>query len=300
VYWLRLTAKKGIEIDFGGRDIKISDRDRSVIISKKNFFYASDIIDEFDYYFSAVEFELINGERVVDYSGPRYHSVIGYPTFPIFFPSLCEPLITTQQYIEFGQLRPGQVVLDLGAYSGLTSIMFKEMVGEKGTVVAVDADKENFKAIEVNLDNYSKHRGQKIESLWGAVWNHSGGLEFSSEGSMGSSATVMVGRKRGAITQVPSYTISGIAEKFELDSVDFLKVDVEGAEAVIFEDKDFFLRFKPKIIVETHIMDAVETTGKCVRDLHSYGYECKITKQIGSNLPLLECYPPDQRNSPDF
>lgn len=291
--WLRLTTKNGFGIRVDGQKIKISNGDRIVILSKKNFFYSLDIINNFDYYFDAVESELVNGERVVDYSCPRYHQVNGYPARPVFFPSLSEPLITARQYIEFAQLKPGQVVVDLGAYSGLTSMMFKERVGDKGVVVAVDADRENFKAIEVNLGNYLKHTGQRIETLWGAVWNHCGGLEFSSEGSMGSSATLIVGKKRGDVIQVPSFTLSKIAERFDLGAVDFIKVDVEGAEAVIFEDNAFFQRFKPKIIIETHVVDSRETIEKCVSDLSAYGYECKRVTASNTCIPLLECSPPN-------
>lgn len=249
------------------------------------------MINNFGYYFDAVRSERRDGAEVVDYSQPRYHDVIGFDRFPIFLPSICEPVITANQYLEFADLKSGQVVVDLGAYSGLTSILFKEVVGEGGKVVAVDADKQNFAAIDLNLGNYFERTGQKIASLYGAVWNHNRGLEFSSEGCMGSSASSIVGDKRGEIIRVPSYSLSEVAEKFELGTIDFLKVDIEGAEAVIFEDEKFFEKFRPKIIVEPHIVDAVETTGKCVRDLSRYGYECKRVAQVGSDLPLLECLP---------
>jgi FkbM family methyltransferase len=195
--------------------------------------------------------------------------------------------------MEFANLTEGDVVLDLGAYSGLTSILFAEAVGKMGTVIAVDADQRNIECIKRNLSNYKRHFGKNISLLEGAVWEHNNGLEFSCEGNMGSSAASIVGNKRGSVSKVPSFTLSSIANLFKLQRVDFMKVDVEGAEKVIFEDKDFFRNFLPKIIIETHIVDNMMTTGKCISDLKSYGYKCEQIIQKGVTAPLLQCIPPN-------
>lgn len=262
-------------------------------VSAGHAVYLEDIINEFDYYFAAVTpFKQAN-YNIVDYSTPRYHDVIGFDTFPILFPSLSEPTITALQYLEFAKLSEGATALDLGAYSGLTSIMFAQAVGKSGTVVAVDADQRNIECIKRNFFNYRKYFDKEIYLLEGAVWEHTNGLEFSCEGSMGSSAASIVGNKRGSVIKVPSFTLSSIAEKYNLQRVDFMKVDVEGAENVIFEDKDFFQKFLPRIIMETHVVDGVITTQKCINDLKAYGYSCKEIIQEGSSAPLLECIPPN-------
>ncbi len=268
---------------------------QTVRINKIHFLYGFDIINSFEYYFSAVEPITSFGKQLVDYSTPRYHDVIGYDRHPVFFPSFSEPIVTTNQYIDFSNLKDGSTAIDIGAYSGLTSLVFKDIVGATGTVVAVDADKLNLIALKKNVAAYEAVTANKVEILYGAVWTHDRGLEFSTEGNMGSSAADIVGSGRGTVTKVPSFKLSQVAAMFNLEKVDFIKCDIEGAESVIFEDRDFFAKFHPRIIVETHLINGEETTGKCVSDLESYGYTCKRVAQTGSTLPLIECYPPSEK-----
>ncbi len=165
----------------------------------------------------------------MDYSTTRYHDVVGYDRHPIFFPSFSEPLVTTNQYLSFAHLRAGSIVVDLGAYCGLTAIVFKDIVGSMGRVIAVDVDEMNLTAIKKNFDNYKKATSNHIDLLVGAVWNHNRGLEFSVEGNMGSAATQIVGPRRGKTAVVKSYTLTDISAIYDLDKVDFIKCDIEGA-----------------------------------------------------------------------
>lgn len=285
-------SKHDIKIKFFSTHLDFMKNNKIIRISKRHLVYGPDILDSFDYYFEAVQPIELFGSLLIDYSTPRYHDVIGYEKHPVFFPSLAEPIVTTEQYLEFSNLKPGSTALDLGAYSGLASIVFKEIVGSSGQIIAVDADQNNLVAAKKNFSNYKATVGDSIDLIYGAVWNHDEGLSFSAEGNMGSSASNLVGAGRGDLINVPSYTLSHIAKKFNLDKIDFIKCDVEGAESVVFEDADFFKKYKPRIIIETHIVDGIETTEKCVSDLAKYGYTCSRITQHGVTLPLVECYPP--------
>ena len=264
-----------------------------IYVNKNHLVYTRDIINSFDYYFDAVESVQVDKYSLVDYSKPAYHDVKGYNRHPVFFPSFSEPLATTHQYIEFANLSKGSVVFDLGAYAGLTSIIFKDIVGEEGSVIAVDADKFNIKALEKNFSLYKNITGLQIEFLEGAVWSHTNGVSFSSEGNMGSSAVSILGLKRGGtVNLVQSFTLSSIVQSLNLQQVDFIKCDIEGGEAEIFKDTAFFKKFKPRIIIEAHVINNIETTKQFMNDLEQYGYSFKEIDQLGVEPPLIECYPP--------
>ena len=282
----------GIELAFCPDYLDFKKNHNTIRISKRHLVYSEDIINSFDYYFSAVRPIEIGDVSLVDYSTPRYHDVVGYERHPVFFPSFSEPLVTTNQYLSFANLKAGSVALDLGAYSGLTSIVFKDIVGSTGRVIAVDVDEANLTAIKKNFDNYKKLTGYDIELLAGAVWNHNQGLKFSVEGNMGSAAAQIVGEGRGKIAMIKSYTLSDVTAIYNLEKVDFIKCDIEGAEAVVFEDAKFFEKYKPRIIIEPHIVEGRETAEKCKATLNTYGYSVKRIHQCGVTLPLLECYPP--------
>ncbi len=143
--------------------------------------------------------------------------------------------------------------------------------------------------MESNFKLYKQINGRKIEFLAGAIWKDSNGMNFSNEGNMGSSAVSIVGESRGSIKFVNSFTLSDIADKFYLNKIDFIKCDIEGAEALIFEDEFFFNKYKPRIIVEPHIVNGVLTTDKVMSDLEKHGYKFNLIEQNGYDLPLLEC-----------
>lgn len=283
---------KGIELAFYPDHLDFKRDHDTIRISKRHLVYSDDIINSFDYYFSAVRPVRIEDVSLVDYSTPRYHDVVGYDRHPVFFPSFSEPLVTTSQYLSFANLKAGSIVVDLGAYCGLTAIVFKDIAGSTGRVIAVEVDEMNLAAIKKNFDIYKKVTGNDIELLVGAVWNHNRGLEFSVEGNMGSAAAQIVGGRRGEVVEVKSYTLTDLTAMYDLDKVDFIKCDIEGAEAVVFEDTKFFERCKPRIIIEPHIVEGRETTKKCEADLKTYGYSVRRIQQSGVTLPLLECYPP--------
>ncbi len=287
-----IANEKGIEIRLATHYIDFNKNNQTVRIAIRHSVYVLDVINSFDYYFSAVEPIDFNNRKLVDYSIGRYHDVVGFTLFPVYFPSLSEPTVTTTQYLEFADLKPGGTVIDLGAYAGLTSILFKESVGATGKVVAVEADEQNVVAMNKNFNLYHKFCDGKIEVLFGAAWNHCNGLQFSSEGNMGSSASDIVGNDRGNVITTPSFTLSKIADLFQLESVDFIKCDIEGGEVVVFQDQAFFEKFRPRIIIETHLVENHETTDVCIKDLEAFGYTCKRIHQTGVTLPLLECYPP--------
>ena len=264
----------------------ISKNNNKIIASRRHFVYLKDLIKYFEYYFYAVKPRLDGDTAVVDLSEPAYHEVVGFPFGAVFFSSFPEPATTTEQYEDFAALKEGDVVFDLGAYSGLSTISFSAKVGTSGRVIAVEPDKENIFALKRNMDNF------KIDNIFlieGAVWSSVGFVEFSSEGNMGSSATQFVGNQRtNMIGSVQSYTLDAIAEMTSVGKVDFIKCDIEGGELEAFKNKAFFEKFNPRIIMESHYTPLGSTLNPCAAILGEYGYECEPMEQIGVELPLVK------------
>lgn len=287
----RNAKKRGLAVDFSGATVEINDGSRKVRLARQHSIYANDVVNDFDFYHGAVVPNVTDGVEVVDYSAPKLHQIPGFSLHPIFFNALAEPLATADQYLQFAQLTEGCTAIDLGAYSGLTSIVFREQCGAAGRVVAVDADPANIRAIKKNFELYASKTDRQVDLLEGAVWSHDDGIHFSAEGNLGSSATDCVGDRLGAATLVPSFKLSTIAHRYALTRIDFIKCDIEGAESVIFEDGPFFARFRPRIIVEAHRLNGTFTTEKVQSDLAAHGYKFELVDQLGSTQPLLRCTP---------
>jgi FkbM family methyltransferase len=262
---------------------------KEIRIARSQAIYLRDTIDNFAFYFEGVEPQRVGDVDLVDYSKPGFHKVKNFDLFPVFFPAVAEPTVTTEQYIEFANLSPEAVVIDLGAYSGLTSILFDMAIPSGGQVLAVEADHQNVGACERNFAAYADHSKRTIRLVEAAVWRDNDGVVFSSEGSMGSSVLSVVGSGRGKNIKVPSVTLEHLAKQFDLSRVDFIKCDIEGGETEIFDRPEFFEKYSPKIMIECHIVGGKSTSQACIAVLEKYGYVCELVSQRGYPLPLLAC-----------
>ena len=225
----------------------------------------------------------------------KLHDVIGYNLHQVMVPSIMEPVDAVKQYINFFNLNEDSVVLDLGSYSGLTAILFDKEIcknnpNASGKVITVEADKMNLKAVKHNISSYFLKTERNIEIFFGAIWNKDGELDFSSEGALGSAAIDVLNSCRGKMETVPSYKLSTIANKLSLKKVDCIKCDIEGAEGYMVEDKEFFEKYKPRIIMELHEVSGDKLFNKVKNNLEKHGYSVKkVVQEDGFTFPLVEC-----------
>lgn len=262
-------------------------------IRRDHQIYLQHMIENFDYYMeSVVPFET-DGVHLVDMSGPRYHRLKGYADIPYLFPSHTEPYYTTAEYLDFADLHGGEIVLDLGAYSGVTSIIFAQLVGNTGKVYAFEADEKNQACCRVNLEMAAAVLGTRnISLIPQAVWSHSNGLLFSHEGAMGSSAVAITGSHRGLEKLIPSTRLADFAARESLSRIDFVKIDIEGGEIEVLQDSAGFLhRVGARLIVEPHLVGGVLSTARCCELLESAGYRVRVRPKVGESEPLIEARP---------
>lgn len=277
--------------------IRLIKSGKEIRLSSAHKLYLKDTLENFDFYFGGVEAPQSNKMIIVDYSKPAWHDVHGFDLMPVHFNSVSEPIITTKQYIDFANLKNGSIAIDLGAYSALTSILLDQCVGSDGLVIAVEADENNLKSCIKNLSLYKKITNRNIELINAAIWEHENGIYFSAEGNMGSSAADVVGDDRSECIKVKTVTLSGIAKKYNLSNIDFIKCDIEGAEEIALNNQKFFDKYHPKLVIECHYINGVSTGERCKTLMERFGYKCEYREQQGYPLPLLFCIPHDIHRS---
>ena len=77
---------------------------------------------------------------------------------------------------------------------------------------------------------------------------------------------------------VKTTTIDEFVKSEKINRLDFLKIDVEGAELDVLNGAKTTLKeFSPKILLATHDCHIKGVKDKCVNLLKSIGYECNIT-----------------------
>jgi FkbM family methyltransferase len=126
-------------------------------------------------------------------------------------------------------VRPGSVVLDVGANFGQMSVLFSKMVGESGKVYSFEADDFVYEILEKNIN--ANDLGARIVPIFGAIHDSMGETlhfpvqdfeRFSSYGSYGIDY-----KNRGAGRPVPSLTIDSLNI---IDPISFMKVDIQGGD----------------------------------------------------------------------
>ena len=129
---------------------------------------------------------------------------------------------------KFAPLEKGDIVFDVGAYIGMTSIVAAERAK---MVYAIEPSPRARKCLEYNTENYDN-----IEVLPFAVWNKSEEIEL--EYGLTSSEDGLITPDDGGDGQsvaVQAHSIATIADIVNVDQIDFVKIEAEGVEPEIVD-----------------------------------------------------------------
>jgi FkbM family methyltransferase len=132
-------------------------------------------------------------------------------------------------------------IIDCGSNIGLSVIYLKEKYND-AQIIAFEPDKKNFELLRKNITSF-KLKDVTLEEK--AVWISDTELHFKNEGNMGSK----IANSSGA----NSSTVQAIRLKdFIHRKVDFLKIDIEGAEYEVLKDIKENLHFVQNMFLEYH------------------------------------------------
>lgn len=168
------------------------------------------------------------------------------------------------------QIRPGDIIADVGAYIGLYSIALAGRVGPLGKLVAFEPDANNFTALEAHCRINGLLEHVTLKQV--AVGDKDGAVSF--EARQSSESHVKFGCENGS--SVPCVRLDSV---FAGSRLDVLKIDVEGYEEAVIRGARALLedhRRKPRVIyigVHPYAWQAVGTTSDSLLDLlASCGY----------------------------
>jgi FkbM family methyltransferase len=141
---------------------------------------------------------------------------------------------------------PGDVVVDGGGGYGDTALYFSSLVSPDGQVVVVEMDPSNRRTIERNLEQNGDHRS-RVRVASTALWGSSGeSLQYVAGGKL-SRLQVEPAAEGGTVETV---TLDELVDGLGLPRVDFLKLDVEGAELAALKGGSRVLeQHRPKLAV---------------------------------------------------
>jgi FkbM family methyltransferase len=172
---------------------------------------------------------------------------------------------------------PGAVVLDVGAHIGLFSVIAAKCVGHGGHVVAYEPTPSTFRLLKHTIR--INQLLDVVIPVTAAVGHETGEINFYVSDNAADNSNSLVAyktdRKLYSVT-VPLTTIDQEVKQRGLSRVDFIKIDVEGAEYDTLRGAyETLVKFKPRVIFAIH-PDAIAGKGDSLHaileELHRLPY----------------------------
>jgi FkbM family methyltransferase len=172
-------------------------------------------------------------------------------------------------------VRPGDVVLDAGGCWADTALYFADLAGTKGKVYSFEFIPNNLKIFQRNCDLNPRLKEQ-IEVVPKPVWSHSGQKVYFKDWGPGSQ--VAFESFAEADGQTETIAIDDFVEKSGVQKVDFIKMDIEGAEPNALEGaRRVIEKYRPTLAIAIyHSPDDFVNIPNWILDLN-LGYKLYLT-----------------------
>ncbi len=166
------------------------------------------------------------------------------------------------------EAQPVRTILDLGANIGLTATHVAALYPE-ARILAVELDRAN---CELARRNTARFR-ERVEVLHGAVWHEPGEVRYGGLRESG----YAIGEAGGVERRAPALTVGQLIDRLGVDEVDYVKMDIEGAEREVLADGTAWLGRVRTIKVEVHPDKAsfLYRLGDAIEDLRRHGFFCR-------------------------
>lgn len=137
--------------------------------------------------------------------------------------------------------------VDFGAWIGPT-VLFGAQIAKK--VYALEPDMVAFDAFRTNLE-MNPSINEKVVRNPIAVGRNTAIVSFGAVGEYGDSMSSLLGDK--AMTVVHAFSMKDIFEKYNINDCNFVKMDIEGGEALVFPTAlEVFEKWKPTLYLSLH------------------------------------------------
>jgi len=178
----------------------------------------------------------------------------------------------------YSSFKEGEIVLEIGAFIGYYVMRAATLVKNSGKVVGIEAIEDNYSLLQKNIHENNFNNVLLVQK---ASWDSTGVLKFYRHHRQRASAKRNVVINSNHETNIPCDTIDSILDDLGITHVDFIRIQVNGAELETLKGMRRTLKKCPKlsvaVIYEKEKKQQTETVSLFLKDL---GY--KTIKTGGS------------------
>jgi FkbM family methyltransferase len=173
-----------------------------------------------------------------------------------------EPVFLRRDYAYRDIVLPssGESIVEGGGYYGETALWFSDAVGPAGHVWSFEPDAHSYRML---CENMARNRLKNVTPVPVGLWDTEGQIGFRPQASASRAA------EGDCAKPVPVITLDRLVERERLEKVDYIKLDIEGAERRALLGMEHTIRyFRPKLaICVYHLFDDIIAIPRLVKEL---------------------------------
>lgn len=194
--------------------------------------------------------------------------------------NLCNEELFQSEMYKFKASRPNPCIIDCGANLGMSIIYFKQLYPD-ASIIAFEADDYIFSFLEKNVKSFGY---KDVELINKAVWNNDKTLSFIVEGGAG--GRIEEESSKGKYKKV---VCTSLKKYLTGRKIDFLKVDIEGAEYEVIKDCENELKNIDYLFIEYHSMpEREQNLHKILEIVQKAGFSYHIKEAFTAKHPFIE------------
>jgi FkbM family methyltransferase len=287
-WWLRETKGATILDKFYLSFLKIIYRgirfSFKIALGKKrtDMFYTKRGINFKDFLYRAIKFLKIGDPLMLEIYVPKHN-------YNIYCPLNKEDFIVMTRHeddiIERFLPKQGDIVVDIGAHMGRYTIISSKRVGANGKVVAIEAHPINFEMLKSNIKlnqltnviplNYAAYSKETKIKLY--LPDEESGYTMHHSIMSNYVFTKYKDKTEDKFVEVSANTLDYLLQLNEITDVNWVKIDVEGAEFEVLKGASNVLSKSKDIalLIEVHGKDTYEPI---IESLRSYNFKIDFEK----------------------
>jgi FkbM family methyltransferase len=148
------------------------------------------------------------------------------------------------------------LIIDAGANVGSSAVFFKDVFPDS-QIICIEPEEDNFKMLK---QNFELNKFENVHFVNGGLWHKNEALSINEEFRNGyekelSFSLTHYNGDAAGVKSIQGYTIESILKQHNASKADILKIDIEGAEAFLFDSFEATLQILQKtrlLAIELH------------------------------------------------
>lgn len=213
----------------------------------------------------------------------RKRGIIKFGNYSIEYP---DPLSLYFEYKDIFENRiyhfncdkPSPMIIDAGGYIGMSLLYFKSIYPQ-ACITVFEPDTDIFLLLKNNI---KKNKLQNIKVVNAGLGKINGAKKFYPDGIDGGSI-FNISNVKSKASKIKIIRLS----EYINEPIDFLKMNIEGAEGDVFEEIEDKLHFVKEIVFEYHAFyNLPQNLGKILNILGKEGFRYLITDATSAKIPV--------------